>query len=209
MPNPQPVGHEFPVDRLAHRAAHPCVVQRLDALVDLEPRDRREILPSLRRRRQSRLLLEPRQIERLDVIGRGQLHLAGLQRQRAALAVRDEAEDDLVQIRQAGLPVILVARQADEVAALPFDELERAGADRRRVLRVGAVIRAGIDVLRHHRAARHREDQQEWRIGLLQREHRGQRVRRLRLLDLAEHAAGRARTASSGIPSPRRPRLPR
>ena len=57
--------------------------------------------------------------------------LLRLQRRGAGAAVGDEPGHDPVQVRQSLLVVIGVAVEAHELPALPFDELERPGADRR------------------------------------------------------------------------------
>ena len=85
-----------------------------------------EILPALGLDDQVRLRLEPRHVERLDVVLVRHHDLPALQRERPALAVGNDAEDDLVEVGLAGLPVLVELRQADEVAALLFGELERA-----------------------------------------------------------------------------------
>ena len=84
------------------------------------------------------MLPKARDVERLDIVGLGQLHLAGLQGQCAALAVRNDAVDEFIEIRLARDPILVEALHADEVAALPLDELERPGAN---WLLVGGLVR--------------------------------------------------------------------
>ncbi len=91
---PQAVEDEVAVERHADRLAHPHVVQRLHPVVQLQPHQAARNTPSPWSPPQVGLLAEPRHVERLDVAGRGHQHLPGLQRERAALAVRDDAVGD-------------------------------------------------------------------------------------------------------------------
>ena len=89
---------------------------------------------------------------RLDVLEQRDRHfgrechveLAGDEGEKCGRAVRDDGELDAVEIRQALLEVVGIARQLDRFVGLELDELERPGADR-----VGAHLGrrdvAGID----------------------------------------------------------------
>src|SRR6185437_8444823 len=102
---PDVVDDELAIDRDRDRLAHPDVVERLYARVEVELDDRR-------------------------------LHLRA-----ARLRIADEARDDAIEVRLAGAPVFGVAVEAHVLTALPFDELERSGADR--IVRVLAVLDVG------------------------------------------------------------------
>jgi hypothetical protein len=190
---PQPVADEIAVDRVAHRLAHAHVAQRLDPVVDLEPGHLRGIFPAVQLKLQIRHGLEARHVERLDVVGLSQLHLAGLQCQRTTLAVRNDPVDDLVQVGLARLPVVVKALHADEVAALPLDELERPRADRMLVRRIGAIVGAVIDMLWHDRRGGSVEHQHERLERRVEREDDGVGIGGGGLLDLVEDWPGAGR----------------
>ena len=64
------------------------------------------------------------------------VHLAGDEGEHRGGAVGDDLELDRVQVRLAGLPIVRVARQADDLVLLELDELVGARADR-----LGALLR--------------------------------------------------------------------
>ena len=80
----------------------------------------------------------------------GEADLTGLEHVDTGVLVLDEAEGDGVHVR-ALAPVVLVLLEADVLAALPLDELVRAGADGGVVVLVGLVSHVEVldDVLGH------------------------------------------------------------
>ncbi|KAG1246348.1 hypothetical protein G6F65_020734 [Rhizopus arrhizus] len=120
-----------------------------------------ELVP-LGRDLQLRVGLDLRQEGEIDVAKTGDLHRAAFQRDQARVGVRNHLEVDLVQVRQVGTPVFVVALQQHEAAALPFLELERPGADRRLVGGVVAEIGALVYVRRHDGRGRHLKGIDEW-----------------------------------------------
>ena len=122
-----------------------------------------------------------------DVGGKGDVVIAGRERQHPRGAAVDHPEGDLVEIRPVLLPVIGIAHQADRVAAVEFDQPERPGADR-----FGAHGRlrhvAGID-----RRKRARQQHRQARLRLAEFERRliiavDADVLQLRVPDLARVA---------------------
>ncbi len=182
--------HRVAVDQVHHRLPEALVVHRRDAVVHLEPLMRREILVALGGEFEILLRLEALHVEELDVGPLRQLHGAVLQRQRARGAVRDDAVDDLVEIRLVLAVIAVVPHQMDMRAAHPFLQLERAGADRLVVHRVLAEFGAFVDVLGHDRRRGAVEAAEERRERLLQLEHHGQRIRRLGRGDAGEILPG-------------------
>ena len=75
------------------------------------------------------------------------MQFAGFHLRRGRGAIGDHAPDDAIEIGRVGTPVILVAVGDDVLSALVFDELERAGADRREIGRVLADIAALVEML--------------------------------------------------------------
>ncbi|MEY9127312.1 hypothetical protein ABIA09_006874 [Bradyrhizobium yuanmingense] len=174
-----PLGERVAVDQVHHRLPEALVVHRRDTVVHLEPLVRREILIALGGDFEVLLRLEALHVEELDVGPLRELHRAVLQRQRARCRIRDDAVDDLIQVRLVLQIVSFMAHQMDMRAAHPFLQLEWAGADRLVVQRVLAVVGAFIDVLWHDRRRGAVKAAEERRKGLLQLEHDGERIGRL------------------------------
>ena len=84
---------------------------------------------------------QPRGIGRRDA--RQHVDLAGQQRVHLGVRIRDDAEHQAVEPRQAGPEVVGVAQQHDLVVAAVAVEAEGAGADRAQIGRVGGGIGAG------------------------------------------------------------------
>ncbi|MBB3659697.1 hypothetical protein FHX15_004965 [Rhizobium sp. BK650] len=74
------------------------------------------------------------------------IDLAGFDRDRAGRRVRDEADDQLVEIGTRLIPVFRIALVDEMAAANPFLEFEGTGADRREVGRVFRDLRSLIDM---------------------------------------------------------------
>jgi hypothetical protein len=90
--------------------------------------------------------LEAGDVEVVDRAAGEDVDLAVLVGDGAGGGVGDELEVDLVEIGPVLHPVFVVADEVDVGAALPLLELERAGADRRRVHLVRGVVGALVDV---------------------------------------------------------------
>ena len=101
-----------------------------------------------------------------DLVGEGDVELAGDEGQDRRRAVGDDRVFDAIEIRQARFPVVRVARDLDALVGLVFDELERAGADRR----LAHLCRR--DMARVDRREARREQGQQRRLRRLEIEHR-------------------------------------
>src|SRR6185437_2771231 len=158
----------------------------LHACVEVELDDRRLHLVALRRRRNSRDLRQPRDVEIRYRAEAAVIDLGGLHRRAARLRIADEARDDAIEVRLAGAPVFGVAVEAHVLAALPFDELERSGADR--IVRVLAVldIGPGEEVLGHDRRFVARQRHHHVRRRRIELEYDGVRIRRVDRYQRAE-----------------------
>ena len=153
------------VQRQRHRLSDIRIVERridaVDHQIDLRSR-RRRLADRVRRAR-----LDVLHQGNADVGGKGDVVVAGGERQHARGAAVDHPERDLVEIRTILLPVIGIAHQTNRLAALEFDEFERPGADR---LGAHHLLRhmAGIDrrkrARQQHRQARLRLAQLEGRL---------------------------------------------
>jgi hypothetical protein len=86
------------------------------------------------------VLAEPCRVRDRQTRERAVMDLAGFHLGGGCGAVGDDAPDDAVEIGRVGAPVVLVAVGDDVLAALVFDEFERAGADRREIGRVLADV---------------------------------------------------------------------
>ena len=167
------------VDRVVERLAHALVPERVLLRVEVEPDDAR----GGRRRDVQRG--DPGQARRL--LGRhveDEVDVAALQRQHPRTLIGVGPAHDRAQLRLAA-PVLLVGFQAHLLPALVVDELEGAGADRRRVQVVVAdlldlrgavdddpVVAERVDERRERRLGRDLEDVL---AGDLQRLHHRQR----------------------------------
>ena len=120
----------------------------------------------------------------------GELDLVGLERAGRRGAVGQHLVDDLVEIGLALAPIVGVALQPVIFAGLVLGELERAGADRRVVGRVGRDVGAFVDMLGHDAGQRRQRvpDQLE-RRRLGEAEHGRQCVGRFDRLQILEHDA--------------------
>ena len=120
----------------------------------------------------------------------GELDLVGFERAGSRRAIRQHPVDDLVEIRLALAPVVGIALQAVIFTGLVLGELERPGADRRIVGRVGRDVGAFVDVLRDDAGQRRQRvpDQLE-RRRLGEAEHGRQRVGRFDRLEILEYDA--------------------
>ena len=116
------------VQRQRHRLSNVRVVERRVDAVDhqIDLRSRRRHLADRMRRARLHVLHQGN----ADVGGKGDVVIAGGERQHARGAAVDHPERDLVEIRTILLPVIGIAHQTNQFAALEFDEFERPGADR-------------------------------------------------------------------------------
>ena len=109
------------------------------ALVHLHEHERCVVLPAAGGVLHLRELDQPANFEAFDVAAAKNVDRPLLESDGARGGIGDDAEVEFIQIRLAGLPVILVAHEMDVGAALPFLQLERTGADRRLVGGIGAV----------------------------------------------------------------------
>jgi len=78
------------------------------------------------------------------------VHFAGFKGGRPCPRIGNDTEADAVEIRQALLPIIRIAFDEDILAAHPFLEDERPGADELAVPWVAQRLRAFIEVTRHN-----------------------------------------------------------
>ncbi len=120
----------------------------------------------------------------------GELNFLRFQRRTGARAVREDAKNDLVQLRLALAPVVGIFGQAVIFARLVFGEFERTGADRLYIGRIGGDVGAFVEMLRHD-AADDRQcvaDQLQWGR-LRELEDGGRRVRRFDGFEIGEDEA--------------------
>lgn len=111
--------------------------------VEFEPVDDRLIIVTARLDQEIGIGLE-----RLDLAERDRrvgrvVNFSGLQRDGAGICVGDEANDDAVEIRLAGVPVVRIAFEQDMAALLPLLEDEGAGSDRCAAIGIGQRICRG------------------------------------------------------------------
>ncbi|KDD95338.1 hypothetical protein L531_1831 [Bordetella bronchiseptica MO275] len=154
-----------------HRLPHLDVVEGRLAHVEDEVGLRREHLPALGGVLHVGQPAQALDVDVVHVAAAQGVDAAALERHRARGRVRDHVEDQLVQVGLAFLPVVGIALQLDVFAALPFLELEGAGADGFLVGRVGGVVGARVDVLGHHGREAGLEHQHEGGKGRLQAHH--------------------------------------
>ena len=108
------------------------------------------------------------------------MQLAGFHLRRGCRPIGDDAPDDAVEIGRVGAPVLRIAIGHDVLAALIFDELERAGADRREIDRVLPDLAGFIEMFgRDIAEVRQRAQQQIERHRPLVTEDGGVRIRRV------------------------------
>ncbi len=158
------------------RLAHQLVVERGLAHVPLHEDERGIHLPAIRRRRDALELRQAPHLEAFHVAAAQHVDGALLEGHGARGRVRHDAEVEFVEVGHARFPVVLVLHEVDVGAALPLLELEGTGADGRLVGRVGAIVRAVIDVFRHHGEGTELEGVEEGRERPLELEHH--RIRR-------------------------------
>ena len=141
-----------------------------------------------------RQLAQPLHLRRRQSGHRGQIHLATLDRDGARGTVRDHAQDELVQIGLAVLPVVLVTLEDDVAPTVPLLKFEGPGADR--LLHdlglanplLGDLLVAER-VARQHRGFAGLKGADQVGLGCREVEDDGVVVRRLDLLDIAEIGA--------------------
>ena len=149
----------LPVEAEGKRLAQDGIVERRPGLID------QHVDRDVGRPERALHLWRPRgdvpQQRHGDVAGRGQIVLAGDHAENARRAVADDVELDGIQERPVLAPVVGIAGELDDLVALELDELEGAGADRRRAHVLGRDV-AGID----RRVARgeHRQQRGLWPV---------------------------------------------
>ncbi|MPL86078.1 hypothetical protein SDC9_32054 [bioreactor metagenome] len=185
----QRLADELTVERIQDRLTEFLACGRALTVVQPHPGLRAEELPAGLGDAGIGQRLHPVDVEILDRAGGQDVDLSGLVGHRARGGVGDHVPVDLVEIGLALVPVLGVLHQLDIRALDPFGELERAGADRRVVGRVGGEIGAFVDVLRHDRHRADLETVQERAEGRFQPEHHGLGVRRGDAFDVIENGA--------------------
>ena len=167
------------VDRVDDGAPHAHVLQLRLAQIEFEIVDGRVVFVAGGRDGEVGQRLQARHVVQRHDILRAVLHIARLERHRAGGAIRNEAEDQRVEIGPRLVPIVRIALEHDVAAALPFLELERPGADRLLVGRIAQEVGAGIDVLRQDRRFRGGEGAHHVGRGRVEVEDRGQIVGRV------------------------------
>ena len=195
---PDVVQHKLAVHGVGHRLTHLHIVERRLGGIEVQLQDGRLHLIALGRRRDMRQGLQPLHVYRGDGIEAAHVRLLCFDRRRARARVGDEASDDAVQMRQAGLAVIGVAVKAHELALLPFHELERAGSHRLVGVGVARDVARAEDMLGqhwrlvrrqcHHHVGRRLAQAKDCRqsVGGVHRRHRAEGVDAARVV-LLEH----------------------
>ena len=135
------------VDRMRDGAANLDVGQFLAAEVELDGIGPRVAFIALGRDDEALVLGKPSHIRDRQPRERRVVQFAGFHLRRSRRTIGDDAPDDAIEIGRVRAPVILVAVGDDVLPALVFDELERAGADGRKISRVLADVAALIKML--------------------------------------------------------------
>ena len=174
------------LDGVGHGLADLQVVEGRLAGVEVELHDGRRHLVALRGGLDGGQLGQGLHVAPGDRGEAADVGLALLHGRGAGGRVGDEAGDDAIEVGPPRLPVVGVAVEPDELAALPLHELEGPGADRRVGVLARLDVGALVQVLRQHRrlVARKRHQQVGRRPG--EPEDGRVRVRRVDLGDLAE-----------------------
>ena len=185
---PDVIDHELAVDRIGDGLPHLLIVERRLLGVDHQLHHRADHLVALGGHLdagQGRQLLGV-------VVGHGaeacDVRLALLYGGRARRLVVDEAHHDAVEIGQTLAPVVRVLVETHQLAAPPFDELERSGADRLVGVGVGLDVALAEHMLGQHRALVARKCGQHVGRGVGQLEDSGMLVGCLHCRDIAEGA---------------------
>ncbi|MCY1211974.1 hypothetical protein D9M72_236980 [compost metagenome] len=165
---------------------HAHVLEVRPVQVDVHEQPWREPVIAARFQLQRRQLREPLRILERHRVERRVLRLAFLQRRSPCAGVRNDLEDDLVQVRLALVPVVGIALQHDVVALVPFLEHKGPGAHRLVVVGVVKDVGALIQMLGQHLRAVAVERAEHGQRRLGEAQHHSQRIRRIDLGHLAE-----------------------
>ncbi|KAG1545662.1 hypothetical protein G6F50_013727 [Rhizopus delemar] len=174
------VDDELAVDGVQDGLAHLAAVDDVAALVEFGRHRPGRVLVATRVHNDLARLDQAVDVAGGNRIGIGQAQLARFQRGAARGGVGPPADDQLVQVGFARVPVLVVALVFHVAAAHPLAVFPRARAHRRVVQRVGDQVFAVIQVLGHQQLilAGQRGFQEEFRHGRVEGQHDRLRVRR-------------------------------
>ena len=174
------VDEERHVDGVRNGAANADIRQLLAAEIEFDGVGAGVALVALGRDDEALVLAKPRHVGNRQARERTVVQFAGFHLRGRRGAIGNDAPDDAIEIGRVGAPVIRIAVGDDVLAALVFDELERAGADGREIGRVLPDVAGFIQMLRRDIAeVRQRAQQQVERHRPLVAEDRGLRIGRV------------------------------
>ena len=124
---------------------------------------------------------------------------AVLDRQARGLHVVEKAHDDALGLRTSRQEEVRVPFERDRLARLEFRDLIWAGANRHHVGRIGTDRTVRIDMLGQDRQQQRGDRRKQRGMGLLEHEARGQRIRRLDLVDGAKHRTPERMVGTHGV----------
>ena len=130
-------------------AADADILEHVLFEVEFHAADRIGILIAVGLEAEARQLFQPVQIAIGDRRAGREIDFTGFDGNRASRSIRNEANNQLVEIGARRIPIVGIALKNDMTAPHPLLELERTRADRREIDRIFGHLRTLIKMFRH------------------------------------------------------------